>query len=267
MEISEDEALRIAMHLKSMIVIDNTRLKKEYIRTEFKEEALKLKNDLNIFKIKVFSPSGEVIYSTDSKDIGVINKKSYFREIVARGNSYSTIVKKDTRSLEGQLLSIDVVETYVPIMLHGSFAGAFEIYYDISSRKEMLDDQIVHSYIFIFAIVISLLIAVILSSFKATKAINEQNSAEEELIKYRENLEDLVAERTVELSKALEEVKTLSGFLPICASCKKIRDDKGYWTQVEEYIRDHSDVEFSHSICPDCRERFYTNKNRNSEDI
>ena len=250
-----------------MLVINNTRLKKEYIRTDFKEEALKLKKDLDIFKIKVFSPSGEVIYSTDAKDIGFINKKSYFHDIVAEGNSHSTIVNKDTMSLEGQLLSSDVVETYVPIMLHGAFAGAFEIYYDISSRKEMLDDLIANSYIFIFAIVISLMIAVILSSFKATKAINEQNSTEEELIKCRDNLEDLVSERTAELSEALDEVKTLSGFLPICASCKKIRDDKGYWTQVEEYIRDHSDVEFSHSICPECQDRLYPNKNRKSGEL
>jgi hypothetical protein len=47
-------------------------------------------------------------------------------------------------------------------------------------------------------------------------------------------------------------VKQLSGLLPICASCKKIRDDKGYWNQLEHYISEHSDVGFSHGICPDC---------------
>lgn len=60
-----------------------------------------------------------------------------------------------------------------------------------------------------------------------------------------------------ELRKALAEVKTLSGMLPICASCKKIRDDKGYWKQIEEYIRDHSEAEFSHGICPECAEKLY----------
>ncbi|MGO9569112.1 MAG: response regulator, partial [Desulfomonilaceae bacterium] len=53
------------------------------------------------------------------------------------------------------------------------------------------------------------------------------------------------------------QVKQLSGFLPICASCKKIRDDQGYWRQVEEYIREHSEAEFSHSICPECAKRLY----------
>lgn len=60
-----------------------------------------------------------------------------------------------------------------------------------------------------------------------------------------------------ELQGALQKVKTLSGLLPICASCKNIRDDQGYWQQIEVYIRDHSEADFSHGICPDCARRLY----------
>jgi PAS domain S-box-containing protein len=60
-----------------------------------------------------------------------------------------------------------------------------------------------------------------------------------------------------DLTEALAQVKKLSGFLPICASCKRIRDDQGYWRQVEDYIRDHSEAEFSHGICPTCVEKLY----------
>ena len=60
-----------------------------------------------------------------------------------------------------------------------------------------------------------------------------------------------------ELQDALAKVKKLSGFLPICATCKKIRDDKGYWNQIESYIRNHSEAEFSHGICPDCVTELY----------
>ena len=60
-----------------------------------------------------------------------------------------------------------------------------------------------------------------------------------------------------ELQNALSEVKTLQGFLPICSHCKKIRDDKGYWDQIESYIHKHSDAEFSHGICPECAEKYY----------
>jgi hypothetical protein len=64
-------------------------------------------------------------------------------------------------------------------------------------------------------------------------------------------------ELIVELKDALDEVKTLSGLLPICASCKKIRDDNGYWNQIEHYIQTHSDAEFSHGICPACVKKLY----------
>ena len=57
------------------------------------------------------------------------------------------------------------------------------------------------------------------------------------------------------LQEALEKVKTLSGFLPICMYCKKIRDDKGYWEEVEAYIRDHSEAKFTHSICSECKKK------------
>ncbi len=60
-----------------------------------------------------------------------------------------------------------------------------------------------------------------------------------------------------DLKDALAEVKRLSGLLPICASCKKIRDDKGYWQQIERYMSEHAAVRFSHGICPDCARKLY----------
>lgn len=60
-----------------------------------------------------------------------------------------------------------------------------------------------------------------------------------------------------ELQQALAKVKRLSGLLPICSSCKKIRDDSGYWKQIEAYIREHSEAEFSHGVCPECARRLY----------
>jgi PAS domain S-box-containing protein len=76
--------------------------------------------------------------------------------------------------------------------------------------------------------------------------ITERKRAEEE----RERL-------IGQLQEALAKVKTLSGLLPMCASCKRIRDDKGYWQQIEAYIRDHSEAEFSHSVCPECAKKLY----------
>jgi hypothetical protein len=98
--------------------------------------------------------------------------------------------------------------------------------------------------------------------------------SQQELVRNQElnrTLEQRVAERTRALSdkykerkeltarleKSLAEVKILSGFLPICSACKKIRDDSGYWNQIETYISTHSQAQFSHSLCPECLHRLY----------
>lgn len=73
----------------------------------------------------------------------------------------------------------------------------------------------------------------------------------------RKSAENEVKSTVAKLSQALSEVKSLSGLLPICANCKKVRDDKGYWRQVEEYISKHSEATFSHSICPECVKKLY----------
>lgn len=83
---------------------------------------------------------------------------------------------------------------------------------------------------------------------------------DDELVSANSKLEEDVKERERligELEQALSEVKTLSGLLPICSSCKRIRDDKGYWNQIESYIHEHSEAQFSHSICPDCIKKLY----------
>ena len=64
-------------------------------------------------------------------------------------------------------------------------------------------------------------------------------------------------ERNRQLSKALEEIKTLRGILPVCAYCKKVRDDEGYWEQVDVYLAHHAGAEISHGICPDCMRKHY----------
>jgi PAS domain S-box-containing protein len=90
----------------------------------------------------------------------------------------------------------------------------------------------------------------IISTVSISRDITERKKAEAE----RERL-------ITELQDALADVKLLSGLVPICASCKKIRDDQGYWTQIESYIQDRSDAKFSHSICPDCAAKLYPNYN------
>lgn len=118
---------------------------------------------------------------------------------------------------------------------------------------------IAHRQKAIFAIAHSLLwLLGIVGIVFGTKRINHyvamRRKAEEEREKVIEKLQ-----------QALAKVKTLSGLLPICASCSKIRDDKGYWNQIECYIRDHSEAEFSHSICPECSAKIFTSQFKNNK--
>ncbi|MBZ4659572.1 MAG: response regulator receiver protein [Desulfacinum sp.] len=81
----------------------------------------------------------------------------------------------------------------------------------------------------------------------------ELKLAKEKLDQYAQELE----RKNKELQQAMEEIRTLRGILPICSYCKKIRNDEGYWDQVESYVTKHTHAEFTHSICPDCLQRYY----------
>jgi hypothetical protein len=114
------------------------------------------------------------------------------------------------------------------------------------------------------------LVAVVMAAL-AYRHRQRRRRAEEELFQYQAHLEEMVEKRTQELAEsnrellqknkaleeALSEVKTLSGLLPFCSHCKKIRDDQGYWSRIETYMHHHSGVQFSHGICPECAKKFY----------
>jgi HAMP domain-containing protein len=87
----------------------------------------------------------------------------------------------------------------------------------------------------------------------------------EELSTSRDTLESHVKERTRELEDALNKVQVLRGFLPICSSCKKIRDDEGYWQQVEKFVEERTTAIFTHGICPDCAIKLYGSLYANEE--
>jgi two-component system cell cycle response regulator len=130
------------------------------------------------------------------------------------------------------------------------------------------------------------MLTLLISTYDAAVNKNiELNRSQEELRALNDHLEELVRERTValnneiaeqvrvskelrkttlerekligELQYALDNIKTLQGLIPICANCKKVRDDQGYWSQVEEYIGKHTEATFSHGVCPPCGKKLY----------
>jgi hypothetical protein len=193
----------------------------------------------NLWKVRFFNPDGKILYSSEKAEIGNLNKKPYFVELVAKGQIFAVMVKKDEYTEDGTATPYDVVETYVPIMLENTFNGAFEVYVNVTEQMQRLKALFWRSYIIFSLVIYILLILIVVFSFRMDKAAKE-----------RENI-------ILELQDALAEVTTLRGIIPICSSCKKVRDDKGYWNQIESYIRDHSEADFSHSICPECAKELY----------
>jgi methyl-accepting chemotaxis protein len=92
---------------------------------------------------------------------------------------------------------------------------------------------------------------------KIAAARTEQERAIAELQRARDGLETRVEERTRELRETIDRMEVMRGLLPICSSCKKIRDDQGYWKQLEHFISEHSEARFTHGICPDCTVKLY----------
>ena len=245
-ESTNDEAVKIAKHFIAMFLPQNTELSKNTIRYYASGDIENFKNDFGLTKFKIYSNSGEIIFSSDPEEIGNLNNQIYFHEIVSKGQVITKGIQKKTKTLEGQLMPVDVVETYVPLMNEGIFRGAFEIYYDITARKQQLDKLLFRSFSLAFIIAVGLLLLIIVVLFFENKNISKRKQAEKE----REKL-------ITELKDAVNKIKTLRGLLPICSNCKKIRDDKGYWKQIESYISDHSEAEFTHGICPKCAKKFY----------
>ncbi len=121
--------------------------------------------------------------------------------------------------------------------------------YDEASRSKVL--VLKRTEWILSGLVIGLLLFVAMVVFEpAVRLIRRQFVKLESVATERQQLID-------DLSLALAAVKQLKGLLPICASCKNIRDDKGFWSRIEEYIEGHSDAQFTHGLCPDCADRLY----------
>lgn len=171
----EDEAVRVAWNLKSMVVSEKQQLKNP---SDFATVINKTRLDFGIERIKVFSKEGEIIYSTDPRDIGKINREAYFHDIVAAGNIKTKLVEKEKKTLEQRRVTVDVVETYVPIMSSGIFLGAFEIYYDVTQRTNTLHAAIYRSSLISFAMMFVFFVAIIIVFFQSDVRTPDSNIGE-----------------------------------------------------------------------------------------
>ncbi|MBU0676186.1 MAG: sensor domain-containing diguanylate cyclase [Proteobacteria bacterium] len=214
---TEQEAVRVARHLMEMLETNAT-LTNESIKTTtaFQHMATKVVNDLDVVKIKLFSSFGETIYSTSSLDIGKLNEHDYFQDVVAQGKILTKHVKKENKSLEGQVYSVDVVETYVPIMVEGQFLGAFEIYLDITKEVEDLGSLLFMLNGVMLTIASCLILAMLFISWRALLNFIAQEHAEEMILAQGRELATKNSELSVinTISQTLSSSIDLDNLLP-----------------------------------------------------
>ena len=179
----ERDARQLTDHLAAMYgeAISASGIGAHLRESDFPETVDNMRRSFGLVKVKVFAPSGEVIYSTDPKDIGKVNTRPYFTDIVAAGGKYTKVVQKDHKTLEGQTLRRDVVETYTPIMDGDRFLGAFELYYDITNSKIELRHLLTTAQWLVSIITLGLLAGVIIATFQARRFLLLREAAEERL--------------------------------------------------------------------------------------
>ena len=171
------EAERTASHLAGLFFDSSGLVRPEQFTPAFREEVARHLGAFNLERVKVFAASGEIVFSDDPGEEGKVNSKPYFREVVAAGRTHTTVVRRDARSQEGRRVLTDVVESYVPIMRGGRFAGALEVYYDISARTAEVDRFIGRLTLVVSLLAAALLAVVASLALRAQRALRDDGGA------------------------------------------------------------------------------------------
>jgi hypothetical protein len=184
-------------------------------------------------KIKIYSNDRKIVYSTDHTIIGKTDRTNAGLDSALRGEGVSELQKgNEVWDLDDeQRFDLAIVETYLPVHdRKNRVVGAFELYMDFTSYRHEIRKLLTTSLGALFIILVCVFGILIYFMRRATKTIYSKT----------------------------QELQILSGLLPVCSFCKKIRNDEGEWESLEMYITDRSESEFTHSLCPECKEKHYS---------
>jgi hypothetical protein len=185
-----------------------------------------------VVKIKIYSKDRKIAYSTDRAIIGRKVVKNEGLDTALRGEVVSSLESgRNVWDLDDEKrLDLDMVETYLPIRdRNNKVVGAFEIYMDVSTYRAGIKKLLSASLGALFIILTCTFGILLYFMRQSTKTLYSRT----------------------------QELKILSGLLPICSFCKKIRNKKGDWELLERYITTRSESKFTHGLCPECREEHY----------
>lgn len=197
---TEKTAVRLTNHLAKGLLEEKNTLSPETVAKWTDSRAQAIIADFGLMKMKIFDHTGTVLYSSTPKDIGTINSHDYFHNKVVKGETFTKVVEKDGKNMEGELVPKDVVEIYVPMLKDSRFIGAFELYYDISATRKKEEKTFFSSMLLvlpIMAVFLGIVLAVVLILNKKIKAEHEIKQLLEEqketLIKDQERQIELFA--------------------------------------------------------------------------
>ncbi|GAB4553760.1 MAG: hypothetical protein Tsb0017_05490 [Geothermobacteraceae bacterium] len=202
----EDEAVRQVAFLVRSLDLEGRRLDRSRINSDVLRMIGLAMEDRRLLKLRVFSPTGEIVYSSRPDEIGRINRRLYFIQQVARGQTYSKVVRSNQRSADGQIIRQDVVETYVPVMTADGFGGAIEVYFDVTESWQRLRKLTLHSQVVLTGLAIGLLVIILMLLGRASRFLRDRQQAEEELKQSHHELEARVQERTGQLLLANQQL-------------------------------------------------------------
>jgi diguanylate cyclase (GGDEF)-like protein len=182
LENTKEEAIRLAAYFSAFAMEEGRELTGKTLPRHLPDRLRSLPDDEHLVKMRIYSPSGEIVYSTEPGEVGEFNREAYFRRIAQDGTRRAEIILEHSRSLENEVFPSDVVETYVPIIEGGRLLGVFELYHDISRERRDLGRLIYRSYGTLFVMAIGLLGLVLVSSVRAHRSMEERARAEEQLL-------------------------------------------------------------------------------------
>jgi two-component system sensor histidine kinase/response regulator len=188
---TEGEAIRIGQHLSPEFQEQLRDTSNINILPKNRLKIQEILNNFGIHKIKLFDRSGLTVLSSEESDVGKINKNDYFNDI-AKGDVVTKVVRKNTKSLEGEILYLDIIETYVPIKQGSSFLGAVEIYYDVTSSIAIMNKQLFISSFLLLGVSLLLMLIVLIPLKKLSKITLQNKDDKKKLVESERNLTGLI---------------------------------------------------------------------------
>lgn len=208
-QFAADEATTMAGYLGSLLLDDGQSVQPGSLDRALLRRITAMAGDRQVLRLRIYSPSGVVVYSSAEDEIGTVNQNPYFQEILRSRRTVTVQIDRDEASLEGRRMGTELVEIYVPVVRQGRLAGIFELYYDITGPMRGLRRIVNISLAVQFSMAAVLLVAVLLSVGRASGYLADRERVLEEL-------------RTLSLSDELTGLYNRRGFFVLAEQQIKI---------------------------------------------